>query len=88
MSDSCLPQSGWFLFQTRYHKESLVLTGLLRIGYESYCPVMSIASGEIPMFPQYIFAHINDFARFHEIKWLPGLKKLVQFNSNPNQKKK
>ena len=78
---------GWFLVRTKNHCEQRTLTSLAEKGFEGYCPMMASMSGDVPLFPQYLFVRVNDYSRFHELKWAPGLKQIVQFSQRNDEKK-
>ena len=75
------PHDGWFLVRTKYRGEFRALRGLQERGFSAYCPMMYSPPKEKPLFPRYVFIQITSYSKLHELKWIPGLTGLVQFNS-------
>ena len=73
--------NGWFLAEIKYRKEKIVQNTLSEKGYLSYCPMVIYMSKTIPLFPGYLFLYIDNHDIYHDIKYVPGFKRLIQFNS-------
>lgn len=52
--------SYWTVVQTGSSREPLAAKGLKQIGFETYLPITAVRDREVPLFPCYLFARVED----------------------------
>jgi transcriptional antiterminator RfaH len=79
----------WYVIQTKARDEVRCVMELSRKGIESLCPMAREYRWRrriyeaVPLFPGYVFALFNYTDSYYQVKWTPGIKKLVQFGEAP-----
>lgn len=82
-------QRGWYVLQTKRHRERIAQRYLEEIGVSSYLPRIlqwprpAVGSAVVPMFPGYVFVHATLSEDFTRIIWTPGVKAFVSFGGAP-----
>lgn len=82
-------QRGWYVLQTKRHRERIAQRYLEEIGVSSYLPRIlqwprpAVGSAVVPMFPGYVFVHATLREDFTRIIWTPGVKAFVSFGGAP-----
>jgi transcriptional antiterminator RfaH len=82
-------QSEWFVVRTKPRKEELAVQSLERRGVAAFCPWIQEPVGmtndwaTVPLFPSYVFVHINLLNEYYSVIWTPGVKGFVSFGTLP-----
>jgi transcription antitermination factor NusG len=77
--------AGWYVVETKRHQEEVAQRLLAERRLESYCPRVRQwpppqVGGPIgPLFPGYLFAHIESEGQFYDVARAPGIKGFVMF---------
>jgi len=81
--------AGWYIIETKRHRESVARAQLLQRGIASYLPRLiqwprPVVGAEIgPMFPGYLFVRATLPEQFYTITWTPGVKAFITFGEAP-----
>lgn len=80
----------WHVLNTKPHKERQVASLLHARRLEYYLPLVRVnpvnprAARQRAYFPSYIFVHVDfDEVGLSELRWIPGLRRLVEFGGQP-----
>ncbi len=77
-----MPNTAWYVLQTKPHQERSVCGRLREKGITAYLPCL--AHTQTPYFPGYLFAQADlEETGLGLFNWLPGSKGLVQFGDCP-----
>ena len=75
----------WYVAVSKPRKEYMVEALYREKGLESYCPrtkprrkARSRKPDLVPLFPRYVFLHLNDAHQCYVASWTPGVLKLLQ----------
>jgi Transcription termination factor nusG len=77
--------AAWFVVETKRYQEQLAHRHLGERGLQSYCPrVLQWPEPRIggpigPLFPGYLFVHLDGERQFHAVARTPGVKGFVTF---------
>ncbi len=72
--------NGWYVLQTKPHKEDVVKQLLSNAGYTTFLPkITSLKRGNVPLFPLYIFINTNlrNIDHHRMIKFTRGVNKIL-----------
>jgi transcriptional antiterminator RfaH len=79
----------WFVISTKARREQFAQDQLGRRGVESFLPrILEPARLRMqpvvaPLFPGYLFVHIDLEEQYFDVVWTPGVRKFVGFGSLP-----
>ena len=79
----------WYVVYSKRNKEEQAQFHLATKGIESFFPRLLLASGSktktriVPLFPNYLFVHINMATDAHYVTWTPGVHRFVSFSEVP-----
>src|SRR4051794_12911977 len=79
----------WFVVRSKPRKEDFAVQSLGRRGVVAFCPRILEPVGmtndwaTVPLFPGYLFVHIELHSGFHTVMWTPGVKGFVSFGEMP-----
>jgi transcription antitermination factor NusG len=79
----------WYVVYSKPHKEEQVQLHLGLKGIESFFPRLQLPGGGgskkgiAPLFPNYLFVHIDLLNEAHYVVWSPGVKRIVSFSDTP-----
>ena len=79
----------WYVVQTKRHREHAAHAILTERGFSSYLPRIiqwprpAVGSEVAPMFPSYLFVHLDLAQDFYRVSWTPGVKAFVTFGGSP-----
>ena len=82
-------QTEWFVIRSKARKEDFAVQSLERRGVEAFCPRIQEPVGwtndwaTVPLFPGYLFVHIELHSGYHTVMWTPGVKGFVAFGAMP-----
>ena len=82
-------QREWYVVRTKPRKEDCAVQNLARRGIDVFCPRILEPVGwatdwvTVPLFPGYLFVHVDLVNAFHPISWTPGVKGFVAFGDMP-----
>ena len=82
-------QPDWFVIRSKPRKEECALQNLARRGVEVFFPRILEPVGwatdwtTVPLFPGYLFVHIDLPSTYHTVIWTPGVKGFVAFGEIP-----
>ena len=82
-------QRDWYVVYSNRNKEEQAQFHLSLKGVECYFPRLSVPCSResrnkiVPLFPNYLFVHINIAKEYHLIVWTPGVKRIVSFSEEP-----
>jgi transcriptional antiterminator RfaH len=85
------PERGlaWYVVSTKPRREAWAELTLRRKSIEVFSPQLELprwsprAGRVIPLFPGYLFVHIDLARRFHDVAWSPGVSRFVGANGTP-----
>jgi transcriptional antiterminator RfaH len=79
----------WYVVRTKPRRESYAQEQLIRRGVETFLPRI-LEPGRArpdptigPLFPGYLFAHIDLAAQYNSVIWAPGVSRFVAFGEVP-----
>ena len=81
--------AGWYVVQTKRHREHVAQRILGERGTPSYLPRIvqwprpAVGSEIGPMFPGYLFVQVDLPHDFYQVMWTPGVKSFVAFGDLP-----
>lgn len=87
--NATIENAGWYVVQTKRHREALADLALREAGFETYLPMARqwpppTVGGEIgPLFPTYVFVRLKLPDQYHAAAWKPGVKGFVTFGDTP-----
>jgi transcription antitermination factor NusG len=85
MSSTALGQ--WYLVSSKPHQEDVAQFQMEHKSIDVFLPrlfvPLSKRSKIVPFFPNYLFAHIKNNTEYDQVRWLPGVKCIVDFNGVP-----
>lgn len=79
----------WFVISTKSRREQFAQDQLGRRGVESFLPRileparLRVEPAIAPLFPGYLFVHINLEDQYFHVVWTPGVRKFVGFGALP-----
>ncbi|MDP2604930.1 MAG: transcription termination/antitermination NusG family protein [Deltaproteobacteria bacterium] len=79
----------WFVVSSKHHREELAQFHLRLKGLETFFPRLMLprfsykSKQFVPLFPNYLFVHINLAADYDQVRWTPGVKSFVIFGGSP-----
>jgi transcription elongation factor/antiterminator RfaH len=79
----------WFVISTKARREQFAQQQLGRRGVESFLPrILEPARSRMqtvvaPLFPGYLFVHIDLDEQYFDVVWTPGVRKFVGFGALP-----
>jgi transcriptional antiterminator RfaH len=79
----------WYVIRSKPRKEDCALQNLVRRGIEVFFPRILEPVGwatdwrAAPLFPGYLFVHIDLPSAYHTVIWTPGVKGFVAFGEIP-----
>src|SRR5438093_12760823 len=84
-------QRDWYVVYSKPHKEQQAQFHLALKGLESFFTRLHLP-GSVerkkridPLFPNYLFVHIQLPTEYHYVIWSPRLKQIVNFSDSPIQ---
>lgn len=78
--------SAWYVVYTKPHREAAAQWYLERKGVEVFFPKLQLPAYAarrqpvVPLFPNYIFVHVDMPKGFYDVIWAPGVSRFVGFN--------
>ena len=85
-----LPNRQWFVVYSKPQNEDYARFHLELRGLQVFFPKLLLPEAAkkgkriIPLFPNYLFVHINLYSReYYSVIWSPGVKRIVSFNGYP-----
>ena len=83
--ESRLGDLQWFVVRTKAKKEDYAVQQLERRGVAAFLPrVIEYGRDQIaPLFPGYLFVHIELLAQYYRVVWAPGVRSFVAFGEVP-----
>jgi transcriptional antiterminator RfaH len=76
-------QPDWFVIRSKPRKEECAVQNLGRRGIEVFFPRI-LDWTTVPLFPGYLFVHIDLPSAYHAVTWTPGVKGFVTFGEIPS----
>ncbi len=79
----------WYVVHVKAHREPLAGRHLERRGVEVFYPRLRLpryadaARPVVPMFPGYVFVHVDLPAQFDATRWSPGVRRFVGWGGAP-----
>ncbi len=79
----------WFVVSTKARREQFAQDQLLRRGVETFLPrILERARFRLkplvaPLFPNYLFVHIELEEQFFDVAWTPGVRRFIGFGELP-----
>jgi len=77
----------WYALYTKPHKEHQVAGILQSKGFETYLPTIQVRKNgrrkTKPFFSCYLFVHMDPADALPEVRWTPGLRRIVSFGDSP-----
>ena len=79
----------WYTLYTKPNSEYIVAKNLEEKGVDIFLPEIESAksssgSHSTPLFPSYLFAHVDlETKAFSRIQWTPGLRRVIMFEGKP-----
>lgn len=79
----------WFVVFSKPHREEFAQFHLQLKGLETFFPRLMLPKFSrksrriVPLFPNYLFVHINLPRDYDQVRWAPGVKSLVNFGGRP-----
>jgi transcription elongation factor/antiterminator RfaH len=79
----------WFVVFSKPHREELAQFHLRLKGLETFFPRLLLPKFSyrskriVPLFPNYLFVHVNLATDYERVRWAPGVKSFVNFGSSP-----
>ena len=75
----------WYVVRTKTRKEDYAVTQLERRGVSVFLPrIIEYGRDEIaPLFPGYLFVHIQLLEQYYRVVWAPGVRSFVAFGPTP-----
>lgn len=79
----------WFVLFSKPHKEEFAQYHLQLKGLETFFPRLVLPAFSkmnkriVPLFPNYLFVHVELSRDYNQVRWSPGVKSFVNFGSSP-----
>ncbi len=79
----------WFVVSSKPHREEFAQFNLKSKGLETFLPRLMLprfsykSKRIVPLFPNYLFVHINLGTDYDQVRWAPGVKSFVNFGGSP-----
>ena len=79
----------WFVVFSKPHREEFAQFHLRLKGFESFFPRLLLPKFSyrskriVPLFPNYLFVHVNLPRDYDQVRWVPGVKSFVNFGGAP-----
>jgi len=79
----------WFVVSSKHHREEFAQFHLRLKGLETFFPRLMLprfsykSKQIVPLFPNYLFVHINLAKDYDQVRWTPGVKSFVIFGGSP-----
>jgi transcriptional antiterminator NusG len=79
----------WFVLFSKPHKEEFAQFHLKSKGLETFFPRLMLprfsykSKRIVPLFPNYLFVHVDLARDYDQVRWAPGVKSFVHFGSVP-----
>lgn len=79
----------WYVVRSKPRRELFAQRQLLRRGVETFLPrILESLRGHVepvvgPLFPGYLFAHIDLLSQYNSVIWAPGVRSFVAFGDVP-----
>lgn len=79
----------WFVVLSKPRREEFAQFHLRLKGLETFFPRLILPKFSrkskriVPLFPNYLFVHVNLSQDYHQVRWAPGVKSLVNFGGRP-----
>lgn len=84
------PGRQWFVVSTKVRRECFAQEQLVSRGVETFLPRIIEPSSRVrgkmtitPLFPGYLFLHIDLQEQYFHVVWTPGVRKFVAFGALP-----
>ncbi len=80
----------WFVVSTKTRREQFAQEQLVRRGVESFLPrILEPSSFRLspvvaPLFPNYLFVHIDLEEQYFDVVWTPGVRRFIGFGELPS----
>lgn len=88
-SDENLKDRQWYVVYSKPRREEFAQSHLRRKGLEVFFPRLSLPNPRprqgpiVPLFPNYLFVHLQLPEEYSYASWSPGVKTIVNFNGIP-----
>ena len=79
----------WFVVFSKHHREEFTQFHLRLKGIETFFPRLMLPKFSykskriVPLFPNYLFVHMNLATDYDQVRWSPGIKSFVNFGGSP-----
>jgi transcriptional antiterminator RfaH len=79
----------WYVISTKVRREHFAQEQLERRGVETFLPRifeprrLPVKPRIAPLFPSYLFVHIDIEAQYFDVVWTPGVRKFIGFGALP-----
>jgi transcriptional antiterminator RfaH len=75
----------WYVVRTKARKEDFALQQLERRGVDVFLPrILEYGRDQIaPLFPGYLFVHIDLGEQYYRVVWTPGVRSFIAFGAVP-----
>jgi transcription elongation factor/antiterminator RfaH len=79
----------WFVVSTKARREQFAQDQLLRRGVETFLPrILRHGRSHLkqliePLFPGYLFVHIDFDEQYFDVVWTPGVGRIIGFGARP-----
>jgi len=79
----------WFVVFSKPHREEFAQSHLRLKGLETFFPRLMLprftykSKRIVPLFPNYLFVHVDLARDYDRVRWAPGVKSFVHFGSVP-----
>ena len=82
---------GWYVVYTKPRKEAFVECQMQRQGIRVFFPQLLIPGTPtrrakrriVPLFPNYLFVHLQEAREYDCVRWTPGVSYIVNFHGTP-----
>jgi transcriptional antiterminator RfaH len=84
-SETYLHERQWYVVRTKARKEDFAVQQLERRGVSVFLPrILEYGRDQIaPLFPGYLFVHIDLVAQYYRVVWAPGVRSFIAFGAIP-----
>lgn len=85
LSEAPRAERQWFAIRSKAKKEGYAVQQLERRGVAVFLPrVLEYGRDQAaPLFPGYLFAHIDLYEQYYRVVWTPGVRSFVAFGEIP-----
>ena len=90
MSDVQVGSRRWFVISTKVRREHYAQEQLQRRGVETFLPRivehgrLRLTPNIAPLFPGYLFVHVDLEQQYFDVAWAPGVRKFIGFGALPS----